>query len=168
MRDAAGASHHSAKRSALRRKVVSLAAVPRKAGRSTSAVPSRSFYFAPLLRVSSLCAPKSSLITTPPFITNLTRSISVMSCSGSPEVAIRSANLSFLIAPALSCQWINPGIHRGRHTQRVERRRSPTHEDGKHLALHAMRTVAGSVEDSALPVGNWGGAASISESYPGL
>jgi hypothetical protein len=40
---------------------------------------------------------KSFRKTTPPFITNLTRSISVMSVSGSPETATMSANLPFSI-----------------------------------------------------------------------
>src|ERR1019366_6082403 len=34
----------------------------------------------------------------------------------------------------------NLGIHRGCHAQRIEWRRSPTDEDGKHLALYAMGT----------------------------
>jgi hypothetical protein len=38
---------------------------------------------------------KSFRKTTPPFITNFTRSISVMSVSGSPETATISANLPF-------------------------------------------------------------------------
>jgi hypothetical protein len=42
---------------------------------------------------------KSFLKTTPPFITNLTRSISVMSVSGSPETATMSANLPFSTYP---------------------------------------------------------------------
>src|SRR5712664_2406838 len=37
--------------------------------------------------------------TTPPFITNFTRSISVMSVSGSPETATKSANLPFSTVP---------------------------------------------------------------------
>jgi hypothetical protein len=48
------------------------------------------------------CAAKSSRTTTPPFITNLTRCISVISCSGSPETAIRSAYLPFSIVPMVS------------------------------------------------------------------
>src|SRR6202034_2135190 len=47
-------------------------------------------------------------------------------------------------------------------------RRSPTDEDGKHLALHAMGTFADGVEDSTLPVGNRGSAAPVSESYTSL
>jgi tripartite-type tricarboxylate transporter receptor subunit TctC len=39
----------------------------------------------------------------PPFITNLTRWSSVMSASGSPETAIRSANFPFSIDPTRSC-----------------------------------------------------------------
>jgi len=42
---------------------------------------------------------KSSRKTTPPFITNLTRCISVMSASGSPETATRSAYLPFSTIP---------------------------------------------------------------------
>src|SRR5204863_1254243 len=38
----------------------------------------------------------------PPFITNLTRCNSVMSASGSPDTAIRSANLPFSIDPTRS------------------------------------------------------------------
>ena len=39
--------------------------------------------------------PRSLRITTPPFITNFTRSISVTSASGLPETAMMSANLPF-------------------------------------------------------------------------
>jgi hypothetical protein len=42
---------------------------------------------------------KSFRNTTPPFITNLTRSISVMSVSGSPKTATMSANLPFSTWP---------------------------------------------------------------------
>jgi hypothetical protein len=49
-----------------------------------------------------LCAAKSSRTTMPPFITNFTRCISVISCSGSPETAIRSAYLPFSIVPMVS------------------------------------------------------------------
>lgn len=42
---------------------------------------------------------RSFLKTTPPFITNLTRSISVISVSGFPETPTRSANLPFSTLP---------------------------------------------------------------------
>ena len=45
---------------------------------------------------------RSFLITAPPFITNFTRCISVMSSSGFPETAIMSANLPFSTLPRLS------------------------------------------------------------------
>src|SRR5262249_50286627 len=48
----------------------------------------------------------SFLTTWPPFITKRTRLISVMSASGSPETAIRSAYLPFSTAPTRSCQPI--------------------------------------------------------------
>ncbi len=41
-------------------------------------------------------------ITSPPFITNFTRCISVISFSGSPDTAIRSANLPSSMLPTLS------------------------------------------------------------------
>ena len=44
---------------------------------------------------------RSSRTTTPPFITNFTRSISVTSASGSPLTATRSAYLPFSSAPTL-------------------------------------------------------------------
>ena len=44
-------------------------------------------------------AVKSLLTTLPPFITNLTRCSSVMSASGLPETATRSANLPLAIDP---------------------------------------------------------------------
>src|SRR5713101_6273206 len=44
-------------------------------------------------------AGRSFLKTTPPFITNLTRSISVISVSGFPETPTRSANLPFSTLP---------------------------------------------------------------------
>jgi hypothetical protein len=49
---------------------------------------------------------KSFRATCPPFITNLTRSSSVMSVRGSPETATISANLPFSIDPTRSCQPI--------------------------------------------------------------
>src|SRR6266699_897481 len=51
-------------------------------------------------------AARSLRTTAPPFITNFTRCISVMSVSGSPETAIMSANLPFSMAPRLSCLWM--------------------------------------------------------------
>src|SRR5215510_9844629 len=50
---------------------------------------------------------RSFLTTPPPFITNLTRLSSVMSLSGSPATAIRSANLPASTLPARSCQPIS-------------------------------------------------------------
>ena len=49
---------------------------------------------------------ESSRITWPPFITNFTRSSSVMSFSGSPETAMMSANFPFSIEPTRSCHPI--------------------------------------------------------------
>ena len=46
---------------------------------------------------------RSFLITLPPFITNLTRCSSVISASGSPETAIRSAYLPLSMDPIWSC-----------------------------------------------------------------
>ena len=46
---------------------------------------------------------RSFLMTFPPFITNLTRCSSVMSASGSPETAIRSAYLPLSMDPIWSC-----------------------------------------------------------------
>ena len=43
--------------------------------------------------------PRSLRTTTPPFITNFTRSISVTSVSGFPETAMTSANLPFSSVP---------------------------------------------------------------------
>src|SRR2546428_204648 len=42
---------------------------------------------------------RSFLKTSPPFITNFTRSVSLISASGSPETATMSANLPFVIDP---------------------------------------------------------------------
>src|ERR1700730_18030767 len=51
-------------------------------------------------------AARSLRTTAPPFITNFTRCISVMSVSGSPATAIMSANLPFSIVPRLSALWM--------------------------------------------------------------
>ena len=42
---------------------------------------------------------KSFLKISPPFITNFTRCVSVMSASGSPDTATMSANLPLVIDP---------------------------------------------------------------------
>src|SRR5438105_12505974 len=62
----------------------------------------RIFCFADRLRLQ--CEAKSFLTTWPSFITNRTRSISVMSAIGSPLTATRSANFPGSIAPMRSCQ----------------------------------------------------------------
>src|SRR5712691_686272 len=49
---------------------------------------------------------RSSRTIFPPFITNLTRCSSVMSASGSPDTAMRSAYLPFSIDPTRSCHPI--------------------------------------------------------------
>ena len=51
-------------------------------------------------------AVKSLRTTLPPFITNFTRCSSVMSASGSPDTATRSAYLPFVIEPIWSFQPI--------------------------------------------------------------
>jgi hypothetical protein len=54
---------------------------------SHEGVPEKRYVHVPMLFRVSLAHPyfRSFLMTFPPFITNLTRCISVMSCSGSPE-----------------------------------------------------------------------------------
>ena len=47
---------------------------------------------------------RSFRTTTPPFITNFTRCISVTSASGSPDTAMRSAYLPFSMLPTCSAQ----------------------------------------------------------------
>src|SRR5947207_4114203 len=63
-------------------------------------------YFAWADEVLGAAAVSSFLTISPPFITNLTRCISLISFRGSPATAIRSANLPFSIVPKLSCLWM--------------------------------------------------------------
>ncbi len=50
---------------------------------------------------------RSFLKTSPPFITNFTRSVSLILASGSPETATMSANLPFVIDPTSFCHLIS-------------------------------------------------------------
>src|ERR1700676_2747037 len=69
------------------------------AGRSLPSL----FHFLNYLEDVMVPAARSLRTTAPPFITNFTRCISVMSVSGSPATAIRSANLPFSMLPSTSC-----------------------------------------------------------------
>ena len=71
----------------------------------------------------------TSLRTTmPPFMTNLTRSSSVTSASGSPDTAIRSANFPCLDRPDAGRPAVvqRGGRHAERHLQRLNRASRPT------------------------------------------
>src|SRR5262245_27138446 len=75
----------------------------------------------------------------PPFITNLTRCSSVMSTSGSPETAIKSAYLPFSIDPIWFCQPHDFGIDRRATLDRTYGRQAPVPD--KHLKVKRLRAV---------------------------
>ena len=90
--------------------------------------------------------------TTPPFMTNFTRSISVMSGSGSPDTATRSAYLALLTMPTClpKSKFKLSAALAGRHLQRLRGRHAPLHVIGELKGLHAVADGVSSAAENFL------------------